>query len=56
MRLLLQSDMELLFLKQMGVAHGNQEVKVKAVIGIAHNEEQGGFFVPQGVVPAHHRL
>ena len=29
------------------VAHGNQEVK--AVIGIAHNKEQGGFFVPQGV-------
>ena len=34
-------------IKQLGVAHGNQEVK--AVIGIAHNKEQGGFFVPQGV-------
>ncbi len=34
-------------IKQLGVAHGNQEIK--AVIGIAHNKEQGGFFVPQGV-------
>ncbi len=34
-------------IKQLGVAHGNQEVK--AVIGIAHNEKQGGFPVPQGV-------
>ena len=33
--------------KQLGVALGNQEVK--AVISIAHNKEQGGFFVPQGV-------
>ena len=33
--------------KQLGVAHGDQEVK--AVVCVAHNEEQGGFPVSQGV-------
>ena len=33
--------------KQLGVAHGDQEVK--AIVRVAHNEEQGGFLVSQGV-------
>ena len=33
--------------EQLGVAHGDQEVK--AIVRVAHNEEQGGFPVPQGV-------
>ena len=34
-------------IEQLGVAEGDQEVK--AVIRVAHNEEQGRFAVPQGV-------
>lgn len=33
--------------KQLGVAHGDQEVK--AIVRVAHNEEQGGFLVSQCV-------
>ena len=33
--------------EQLGVAHGDQEVK--AIVRVAHNEEQGGFLVSQGV-------
>ena len=33
--------------EQLGVAHGDQ--KVKAIVRVAHNEEQGGFPVSQGV-------
>ena len=33
--------------EQLGVAHGDQEVK--AIVRIAHNEEQGGFPVSQGI-------
>ena len=33
--------------EQLGVAHGDQEVK--AIVRVAHNEEQGGFPVSQGV-------
>ena len=34
-------------IEQLGVAHGDQEVK--AIVRVAHNEEQGGFLVSQGV-------
>ena len=33
--------------EKLGVAHGDQEVK--AIVRVAHNEEQGGFPVSQGV-------
>ena len=33
--------------EQLCIRHGNQ--KVKTVIRVAHNEEQGGFSVAQGV-------
>ena len=33
--------------EKLGVAHGDQEVK--AIVCVAHNEEQGGFPVSQGV-------
>lgn len=33
--------------EQVGVAHGNQEVK--AIVRVAHNEEQSGSPVTQGV-------
>ena len=33
--------------EQLGVAHGDQEVK--AIVRVAHNEEQGGFPVSQGI-------
>ena len=33
--------------EQLRVAHGNEEIK--SVVGIAHNEEQRRFLVPQGV-------
>ena len=33
--------------EQLGVAHGDQEVK--AIVRIAHNEEQGSFPISQGV-------
>ena len=33
--------------EQLGVAHGDEEVK--AIVRVAHNEEQGGFPVSQGI-------
>ena len=33
--------------EQLGVAHGDQEVK--AIVRVAHNQEQGGFPVSQGI-------
>ena len=34
-------------IEQLGVAHGDQEVK--AIVRVAHNQEQGGFPVSQGI-------
>ena len=34
-------------IEQLGVAHGDQEVK--AIVRVAHNEEQSGFPISQGV-------
>ena len=33
--------------EQLGVAHGDQEVK--AIVRVAHNEEQSGFPISQGI-------